>query len=826
MPDLIDPVAATGTLALLVELTVKGALVLGVAAASALLLRRSPAADRHVIWFAALAGIVLLAPVSAILPDWGAVPTPAWMPVVHSELPDPGVDMTPGTARPFEDTPAEGRANGGIALGANRTPVAPDNPDTGTGDAVVMERSRSNPVIEWLGQFIDGIGAVHWSVLVFWVWVTGAGLILLNLILGAMHLLRISGRSTPVRGVQWRNLADEIGDRLFLTRDVLILKGSSTRMPMTWGGLRPVVLLPSDADSWSEERKRCVLTHEFAHIKRWDTTTQGVAQVACAVFWFNPLVWYAAGRLRVEREKACDETVVALGMQPSAYADHLLDLARTVERSALHPLGAVAMAKPTQLEGRVLSILRNRPPGFHAGRTARRMTAILAVALFIPLAALSPSGPDSGAATEGKPGVDVTSPANPERGMPETDATPADPADAASSSDAHLDLVQDAPADTIDAQRERLAAVFIEALEDPDPDIRRNAAQMLGDMEIAGATQALGAVLADDTVEDVRRSAAWAIGEIGSRDGAAYLVVGLDDESPDVRRYVVHALEDLDYSDAVSEILVRFDSETDPDVRASMVWALGEFEDDRAVDLLIGAWDEADDADLKRQIVWALTEIETPRAVSVFREAIRDESADVRSMAVGGLAELKDASALAALSEATRDGSSDVRRRAVWGLGELEDPAALDVLVDALEDSDEEVRSMAVWALGEIGDDRATGALAELLDDSGSKVRTAAIHALSEFETDASRDALISAVKADDRDVRLAAVTALREFEDAETVRALETVLTGDSDPEVRRRAARMLMHIETDAALDALDRALAAGGDVRDAVMQALGRR
>src|SRR6185503_9330111 len=160
--------------------------------------------------------------------------------------------------------------------------------------------------------------------------------------------------------------------------------------PMTFGVINPVVLLPGDADEWPEERRRIVLLHELAHVHRLDSLTHIFTQIACAVYWFNPLVWIAAARLRAEAERACDDWVLRAGMRASTYADHLLDMVRTIGR--LHtPAAALPMAQRSTFEGRLLAILE---PGLNRNGLTRGqavlLTAIIAVVVF-PLAAVTPA---------------------------------------------------------------------------------------------------------------------------------------------------------------------------------------------------------------------------------------------------------------------------------------------------------------------------------------------------------------------------------------------------------------------------------------------------
>src|SRR6185369_8609383 len=142
----------------------------------------------------------------------------------------------------------------------------------------------------------------------------------------------------------------------------------------------------SIADTWDEERRRAVILHELAHVSRLDCLTQTLAAVATALYWPHPGVWWAARQLRVERELACDDCVLSAGAEPREYAGHLLEIAHSLGGYQA-PALAVTMARPGQLEGRMMAMLdatRNR----RAPAASRRFAALAAtIAVAVPLGA-------------------------------------------------------------------------------------------------------------------------------------------------------------------------------------------------------------------------------------------------------------------------------------------------------------------------------------------------------------------------------------------------------------------------------------------------------
>ncbi len=221
-------------------------------------------------------------------------------------------------------------------------------------------------------------------------------------ILGNLILkLRNKRVSDDLLLVLLRDLKGDLG----ITRDVSLLLADEGQMPMTFGFLRPCVVLPADAMAWSAERRRIVLLHELAHVKRHDVAWQIVARMGCAVYWFHPLVWWALGRMRMDRELACDDCVLAAGHKASGYATHLLEIARVHRSCSPFATAALSMARRSQLEGRLLAVLdsgRTRTPlgpARAAGLLLSTIAAVTALGVIRPALRAEPTVASSGGAT-------------------------------------------------------------------------------------------------------------------------------------------------------------------------------------------------------------------------------------------------------------------------------------------------------------------------------------------------------------------------------------------------------------------------------------------
>jgi TonB family protein len=200
--------------------------------------------------------------------------------------------------------------------------------------------------------------------LLFPIWAAGASIVLLRLTAGILAAARITRSANNIGGVLYSDRA---------------------ATPMTWGFLRPAVILPAYAIDWSASERDLVIRHEQAHIARHDWLWQIMASLLTAVFWFHPLLWLASMQLRREAEGAVDDCILANGIAPSDYAGRLLDVARHLHYFKT-PAAVLPMIRKPELETRIRAILDPSRRRTNAGLLVRCAIALAAVALILPIA--------------------------------------------------------------------------------------------------------------------------------------------------------------------------------------------------------------------------------------------------------------------------------------------------------------------------------------------------------------------------------------------------------------------------------------------------------
>ena len=298
------------TLSEAAALVARATVVLSLTWLATRLATRRSASTRHAVWAAGFIAALALPFAARAVPGWSL----AVLPAVTVDRPAPIAERLAVPPPVSHSAPSINvRAAHAASQASSPTPDAQD------------------------ASWFAGITATGW-VLLAWS-VIGLAL-LLRYVMSLVAVFALTRRAEAVTDSRWRDALDVTTAALALTREPRLVMTDRVSVPFTCGFMRPTLVVPTSALSWSDDRIRVVLLHELAHVARRDCLVQAVVQAACAIYWFHPLAWFGARHLRAERERACDDLVLAAGTRSAAYAEHLLDIARAATGAPRIAVGA------------------------------------------------------------------------------------------------------------------------------------------------------------------------------------------------------------------------------------------------------------------------------------------------------------------------------------------------------------------------------------------------------------------------------------------------------------------------------------------------------
>jgi beta-lactamase regulating signal transducer with metallopeptidase domain/HEAT repeat protein len=633
----------------------KVTLVLLTALALTFSLRRASAGVRHLVWFVTFGAMLVMPFVSA----WGPV---SWRVLPQMASVTHETQTTESAASPV--------------LTETAKPSVPAVSSTAPMEPV---RAHAMPLM------------VSTGALLLAAWVLGVLFLLGRLALGAWSVRRIVRSARVLDHDAWRQPLYEIADRLGLRDAPELLQSDRISIPFASGLWHCHIVLPAESEEWSAERRSAVLMHELGHVRRRDLVGHTLSRIVCALYWFHPLVWTGAQRLRAESERACDDLVLGLGARPADYAEHLLDIVSTV-RDHRTPAVALAMANPNEFEGRMLAILdprvRRRGPG-------RAQAAGLAGSLAL-LALI----------------VGATTP------TPRTTAMAAEPARASESKPVTRTV-------TSTVEHTSRTQVTHERKQTYTPKPGKDSRDWIAETD-ASYDEALALAAKGSNAQESQ--------EADASQRVAVLAKTLrTDTSPEVRRVAAWGLERYADSDpAVTALAAAVETDAAEEVREMSAWALsGSYHNAAAVAALQKAIQKDKSRAVRRTATWACGETGDPSSVAVLVGVLADADPEIREMAAWSIGSCEPEKAPPALVRLLSDPHRDVRLSTAWALMEIGDEETADELEAAFsKEKDSEVQHGLIRALGSMGD-VSVATLTRLVGSPDPEIRAVAITALA-----------------------------------------------------------------------------------------------
>lgn len=430
---------------------------------------------------------------------------------------------------------------------------------------------ESMPTVFELGRIgFPGTGHGSW---VTWLYLIPAVPLAVERVISLIRLAVLRSHAQVLVDTRWLSALAVAQRDAGSKHGAALLESEALRSPVSWGFLRPTIMLNADRPT-SADHATFVVTHELSHILRVDWLTMLIAKTVTTLFWFNPLVWWLARENHQLCEEAADDAVLIHRRGSRAdYASLLVQTARNHLRTPTamaHPIAPAGGALRRRVEGVLAEDRRRAPPP----RWAFAPALALVVVLTGCLGAFQPTAPAGWAAAD----------------------SPTRTADEASASLLRMThpqaraLGRALSSSSWPARRIRGVSTFyeagamdalVQASEDGRPVNRRIAVWGLSeiDPQRAANDEAWSASIAalqarvQDRSPAVRGLAARALANFGHMESAASLMRMLKDSDPSVRAEAAHAVGDLQLPEAIEPLRSMLD-DPDPMVRNKAAWAL------------------------------------------------------------------------------------------------------------------------------------------------------------------------------------------------------------------------------------------------------------
>jgi beta-lactamase regulating signal transducer with metallopeptidase domain len=322
-------------LALLSEYLIKSSLILSASIMLAFLLRKKSAGLRHLLLSVFFIGLLFLPILSTVTTGWETKLLPAWQTKNVAALGTDGINRNLNSPSKIP----------GSEFIASEISIHMEGLKKDSRSALSMFLSKLKPVFGFTALLV---------------WILGSMLLFIRIVLGLYGTSRLAREGQDIQDSLWRRLLYRFLEAVSLRRKINLMSHDKTMVPLTWGVVKPVVMMPTESKNWSENQRSTALYHELSHIKRGDYLVMILARISRAIYWFNPLSWIVLGMIKREQEKACDELVLKAGIKPSTYAENLLFIRNSVSGQWNPPAAVLGATNKSHLNDRLTAILKQR----------------------------------------------------------------------------------------------------------------------------------------------------------------------------------------------------------------------------------------------------------------------------------------------------------------------------------------------------------------------------------------------------------------------------------------------------------------------------------
>ncbi|MEK3856273.1 BlaR1 family beta-lactam sensor/signal transducer [Cytobacillus sp. FSL H8-0458] len=156
----------------------------------------------------------------------------------------------------------------------------------------------------------------------FYIWISGVAILTVFTLIAKLKINKIKKHTNSLKNNGILSLFEHCKHKLGISGGIIVGESSLVKTPMTFGLFKTYVVLPLHFDQWlSEKDIEYIFLHELTHYKNKDIAVNYLMVILQILYWFNPLVWIAFRRMRLDREIACDAAVLS-SLDEQAYMEY------------------------------------------------------------------------------------------------------------------------------------------------------------------------------------------------------------------------------------------------------------------------------------------------------------------------------------------------------------------------------------------------------------------------------------------------------------------------------------------------------------------------
>lgn len=231
-------------------------------------------------------------------------------------------------------------------------------------NSVIHSTDTNSGLMEDFALSVSKNTSSYLSLLLYAIWITGILAMTVFLIKSKLYLNKIKKSSLILQNKDVTKLYKECLQEMSIKRNIPVYSTAFLKSPVITGLFQPKIYLPIHLISdYNATDMRYMLLHELQHYKHKDLLANYIINITSVLYWFNPLVWYALGIMKNDREIACDTSVLNILKESEyeTYGNTLINFASKISFLSI-PFASGIGGNMKQIKQRIINIASYKKP--------------------------------------------------------------------------------------------------------------------------------------------------------------------------------------------------------------------------------------------------------------------------------------------------------------------------------------------------------------------------------------------------------------------------------------------------------------------------------